>query len=105
MLVQLTMVLAPILLSTFSEFVKLRPKNWADHEVVQFENSSQRGREITPRFSGAIAASMRRVSVRFQFRPKICPRLKSLLPWIRRLGARSATLIGGISHGNLISTV
>jgi len=43
---------------------------------------------------------MRRLSRRFQFGPKICPRLKSLSLLIGRLGARSATGIGGLAMGH-----
>jgi hypothetical protein len=39
--------------------------------------------------SGAKAASLRRVSMRFKFWSQICFRLNSLWRWISRLGARS----------------
>jgi hypothetical protein len=48
------------------------------------------GAKTTPKNSGAIAASMRRVSMGFNFRLKFARRLNSLSVTIRRLGARWA---------------
>lgn len=46
---------------------------------------------------------MRQVSMRFQFPSKIGRRLKSLLPWIGKLGARAVSRIGALVMGKVYS--
>jgi hypothetical protein len=94
---------APILVD-FSEFVKCGTKTGQITQLLHDLRVHRSVREITPRISGALAASLRRASMRFQFWSQICPPTQITLAVDRKTGGAFGYLNWGIGHGTCIST-
>ena len=82
-----------------SEFVECGKKTGQITQLLHDLRIHRSVREITPRISGALAASLRRVSMRFQFWSQICPPTQITLAVDKKIGGAFGYLIGGLAMG------